>query len=119
MTARRTNDSLSASLDGENSPLDTIPQAKSSVPLSPTSAAISAPQSSSTVSTPVIAAGVHDPVLITAIVDAVKASLVVEKGPGSTFAGNSPGNSASVALQSASGGFPLHHPACLSKQGPF
>ena len=96
MTARRTNNSLAASLDrGENSPSDTLLHTKSSIPSSPASAANSAPQSSSTVSAPVVAAGVHDPTLIAEIVDVVKASLAAEKGPGSTSS-NLGGNSVSV-----------------------
>ena len=83
MTARRTNNSLAASLDGENSPSDTLLQAESLVPSLPTSAATSALQSPSTVSAPVVAASVHDPALIAAIVDAVKASLAAEKDSGS------------------------------------
>ena len=80
-TARRTNHSLAASLDGENWLPYTLPHAKSSVPSSPASAANSAPQSSSTVSAPVVAAGVDDPALIAVIVDAVKTSLAAEKKP--------------------------------------
>ena len=68
MTARRTNNSLATSLDGENSSSDTLLQAESS------GLANLAPQTSSTVSAPVVAA----------IVDAVKASLAAEKGPGSS-----------------------------------
>ena len=104
MTARRTNNSLAARLDGENSSLDTLLQAESSGPLSLASAANSAPQTSS-VSAPVVAADVHDPALIAAIVDAVKASLAAEKGPGSSSS-NLRGNSDSVELQAASGGVP-------------
>ena len=74
MTARQTNSSLAASLDGENSPSDTVLHAELSVPLSLASAAKSAPQKSSTVSTPVVTALVHDPALIAVIIDAVKAS---------------------------------------------
>ena len=118
MTAHRTNSSLAASLDGENSPSDTVLHTESSVPLSLASAAKSAPQKSSTVSTPVVTALVHDPALIAVIIDAVKASLVAEKGPGSTSS-NLHGNSISVELQTASGAFPPHHPACPSKRRPF
>ena len=103
MTTRRTNNSLAARLDGENSSSDTLLQAESSGPSSLASAANSAPQTSSTVSAPVVAAGVHDPALIAAIVDAVKASLAAEKGPGSSSS-NLRGNSDSVELQAASGG---------------
>ena len=67
MTARRTNNSLAARLDGENSPSDTLLQAESLVPLLPASAATSTLQSPSTVSAPVVAASVHDPALIAAI----------------------------------------------------
>ena len=74
MTAHRTNSSLAASLDGENSPSDTVLHAELSVPLSLASAAKSAPQKSSTVSTPFVTALVHDPALIAVIIDAVKAS---------------------------------------------
>ena len=81
MTTRRTNNSLAASLDGENSPSDTLLHAESSVPSSLASAANSAPRSSSTVSAPVVAAGVHDPALIAVIVDAVKSSLAGRKRP--------------------------------------
>ena len=115
MTARRTNNSLSASLDRENSPPDTLLHAQSSVPSSPDSAANSVPQSSFTVAAPVTTAGVHDPTQIATFVNAVKASLAAEKGPGSTSL-DSPGNTASVALQSAFGVFPPHCPACLSKR---
>ena len=114
MTARQTNSSLAASLDGENSPSDTVLHTESSVPLSLASAANSAPQTSSTVSAPVVAACVHDPALIAVIIDGVKASLVVEKGPGSTSS-NLRGNSISVELQAASGGIPTPSPS-LSKQ---
>ena len=79
MTARRTNNSLAASLDGENSSSDTLLHAESSGLLSLASAANSAPQTSSTIYAPVVAAGVHDPALIAVIVDAVKASLAAEK----------------------------------------
>ena len=71
MSTRRTNNSLAARLDGENSSSDTLLQAELSGPSSLASAANSVPQTSSTVSTPVVAAGVHDPALIAAIVDAV------------------------------------------------
>ena len=114
MTARQTNSSLAASLDGENLPSDTVLDAESSVPLLLASAANSAPQTSSTVSAPVVAARVHDPALIAVIIDAVKASLVAEKGPGSTSS-NLHGNSISVELQTASGGIPTPSPS-LSKQ---
>ena len=114
MTARQTNSSLAASLDGENLPSDTVLHAESSVPLSLASVANSAPQTSSTVSAPVVAAHVHDPALIAVIIDAVKASLVAEKGPGSTSS-NLHGNSISVELQTASGGVPAPSPS-LSKQ---
>ena len=103
MTTRRTNNSLAARLDGENSSSDTLLQAESSGPSLLASAANSAPQTSSTVSAPVVAAGVHDPALIAAIVDAVKTSLAAEKGPGSSSS-NLRGNSDSVELQAASGG---------------
>ena len=83
MTARRTNNSFAASLNGEISPSDPLLQAKSFVPSLPASVATSAQQSPSTVSAPVVAASVHDPALIAAIVDAVKTSLAVEKGSGS------------------------------------
>ena len=118
MTARQTNSSLAASLDGENLPSDTVLDAESSVPLLLASAANSTPQTSSTVSAPVVAARVHDPALIAVIIDAVKASLVAEKGPGSTSS-NLHGNSISVELQTAFGAFPPHHPACPSKRRPF
>ena len=73
-TARRTNNSLAASLDEETSA--PVPHAESLAgPSSLASAANSAPQTSSVVSAPVVAAGLHDPALIAAIVDAVKASL--------------------------------------------
>ena len=114
MTARQTNSSLAASLDGENSPSDTVLHAELSVPLSLTSAANSVPQTSSTVSDPVVAARVHDPALIAVIIDAVKVSLVAEKGPGSTSS-NLRGNSISVELQAASGGVLAPSPS-LSKQ---
>ena len=114
MTARQTNSSLAASLDGENLPSDTVLHAESSVPLSLASAANSAPQTSSTVSALAVAARVHDPALIAVIIDAVKASLVAEKGPGSTSS-NLHGNSISVELQTASGGIPAPSPS-LSKQ---
>ena len=52
MTARRTNNSLAARLDGENSSADTPLQAESSGPSSLFSAANSAPQTSSPVSAP-------------------------------------------------------------------
>ena len=80
-TALRTNNSLAASLDGENSLPYTLLHAKSSVPSSPASVANLAPQSCSTVSAPVVAAGVHDPALIAVIVDAVKDSLAARKKP--------------------------------------
>ena len=114
MTARRTNNSLAARLDGENSSSDTLLQAESSGPSSLASAANSAPQTSSTVSAPVVAAGVHDPALIAAIVDAVKASLAAEKGPGSSSS-NLLGNSDSVEPQAAFGGVPAPSPS-LSQQ---
>ena len=101
MTARRTNNSLAARLDGENS--DTLLQAESSGPSLLTSATKSAPQTSSTVSAPIVAAGVHDPALIAAIVDAMKASLAAEKGPGSSSS-NLHGNLDSVEPQVAFGG---------------
>ena len=84
MTAHRTNNSLAASLDGENLSSDTLPLADSAGPSSPASVANSVPQTSSTVSVPVVVAGVYDPALITAIVDVLKASLLAEKGPGSS-----------------------------------
>ena len=118
MTARRTNNSLAAHLDGENSSSDTLLQAESSGPSSLAPAANSAPQTSSTVSAPVVAAGVHDPALIAAIVDAVKVSLAAEKGPGSSSS-NLRGNSDSVEPQAALGVFPPHRPACRSKRRPF
>ena len=114
MTARRTNNSLAASLYGENSPSDTLLQAESFVPSLPTSGANSAQQSPSTVSAPVVAAGVHDPALIAPIIDAVKAFLVEEKGPGSTPS-TLHGNSVSVEPQAASGGVPTPSPS-LSQQ---
>ena len=109
MSARRTN-SLAASLDGKNSPSDTLPHAESSVPSSLASGANSGPQTSSTVSAPVVATGVHDPALITVIVDAVKASLAAEKGPGPTSS-NLRGNSVSMELQAAFGGVPTPSPS--------
>ena len=105
MTARRTNNSLAAHLDGENSSSDTLLQAESSGSSSLASVANTAPQTSSTVSAPVVAAGVHDPALIAAIVDAVKASLAAERGPGSSSS-NLRGNSDSVEPQAAFGGVP-------------
>ena len=78
ITARRTNNSLAASLDGENSLPYALLHANLSVPSSPASAANLALQSSSTVSALVVAAGVHDPTLIAVIVDAVKDSLAAE-----------------------------------------
>ena len=119
MTARRTNNSLAASLDrGENSPSDTLLHAESSIPSSPASAANSAPQSSSTVSAPVVAAGVHDPALIAVIVDAVKDSLAAGKSPGSTSS-NLHGNSISVELQAASGGIPAPSPSLYRQTATF
>ena len=94
MTARRTNNSLAASLDEENS--DPVPHAELLAgPLSLASAANSAPQTSSVVSAPVVAAGLDDPALIAAIVDAGKASLAAEKDPGPS-SGNSRGSAVSV-----------------------
>ena len=54
MTARRTNNSLAARLDGKNSSSDTLLQAELSGPSSLASTANSAPQTSSTVSAPVV-----------------------------------------------------------------
>ena len=118
MTARRTNNSLAARLDGENSSADTPLQAESSGPSSLFSAANSAPQTSSPVSAPVGAAGVHDPALISAIVDAVKASLGAEKGPGSSSS-NLRGSSDSVELQAASGGVPAPSPSLSQQTATF
>ena len=118
MTARRTNNSFAASLDGENSLPYALLHANLSVPLSPASAANLALQSSSTVSAPVVAAGVHDPTLIAVIVDAVKDSLAAEKGPGSTLS-NLHGNSVSVELQAASGGLPALSPSLSQQTATF
>ena len=118
MTTRRTNNSLAARLDGENSSSDTLLQAESSGPSSLASAANSAPQTSSTVSAPVVAAGVHDPALIAAIVDAVKASLAAEKGPGSSSS-NLLGNSDSVEPQAAFGGVPAPSPSLSQQTATF
>ena len=118
MTARRTNNSLAASLDGENSLPYTLLHANLSVPSSPASVANLALQSSSTVSAPVVAAGVHDPTLIAVIVDAVKDSLAAEKGPGSTLR-NLRGNSVSVELEAASGGVPTLSPNLSQQTATF
>ena len=118
MSACRTNNSLVASLDGENSPSDTLLHTESSLPSSLASAANSAPQISSTVSTPVVAAGVHDPALITVIVDAIKASLAAEKDPGPTSS-NLRGNSVRVELQAASGGVPAPSPSLSQETATF
>ena len=118
MTARRTNNSLAASLDGENSPSDTLLQAESLVPSLPASAATSALQSPSTVSAPVVAASVHDPALIAAIVDAVKASLAAEKGSGSTPS-TVHRNQVSVEPQAASGGVPAPSPSLSQQTATF
>ena len=118
MTARRTNNSLAARLDGENSSSGTLLQAESSGPSSLASAANSAPQTSSTVSAPVVAAGVHDPALIAAIVDAVKASFAAEKGPGSSSS-NLLGNSDSVEPQAAFGGVPAPSPSLSLQTATF
>ena len=112
MTARRTNNSLAASLDGENSSSDTLLQAELS------GLANSAPQTSSTVSTPVVAAGVHNSTLIAAIVDAVKASIAAEKGPGSSSS-NLRGNSDSVEPQAASGDVPAPSPSLSQQTATF
>ena len=112
MTARRTNNSLAASLDGENSSSDTLLHAESS------GLANSAPQTSSTVSAPVVAAGVHNSTLIAAIVDAVKASLAAEKGPGSSSS-NLRGNSDSVEPQAASGDVPAPSPSLSQQTATF
>ena len=118
MTARRTNNSLGASLDREISPSDPLLQAESFVPLLPASAATSVQQSPSTVSAPVVAASVYDPALIAAIVDAVKASLAAEKGSGST-----PSivhrNPVSVEPQAASGGVPAPLPSLSQQMANF
>ena len=114
MTARRTNNSLAAHLDGENSSADTLLPTESPGPSSLASVANTAPQTSSTASAPVV----HDPALIAAIVDAVKASLVAEKDAGSS-ASNLRGNVASAEPQAVLGAFPPHRPACHSKWRPF
>ena len=125
MTARRTNNSLAAHLDGENSSLDTLLQAESSGPSSLASVANTAPQTSSTAKALVVAAGVHDPALIATIIHAVKASLGAEKGPGSS-SGNLRGNFDSVEPHSVLGGIPAQSPSlsqqtanCLASGGTF
>ena len=118
MTAHRTNNSLAAHLDGENSSSDTLLQAESSGPSSLASVANTAPQTSSTVSAPVVAAGVHDPALIAAIVDAVKASLAAEKGPGSSSS-NLRRHSDSVEPQAAFGGVPAPSPSLSQQTATF
>ena len=112
MTARRTNNSLAASLDGENSSSDTLLQAESS------GLANSAPQTSSTVSAPAVAAGVHNSTLIAGIVDAAKASLAAEKGPGSSSS-NLRENSDSMEPQAASGDVPAPSPSLSQQTATF
>lgn len=89
--------SCSASFDSKTLQPDTLQHNKSS--------ATSSPASEATVSAPAISAGVNNPAPIALIVNTAKASLAAEKGPGST-SNNLPDNSASMALQSASGGVP-------------
>ena len=113
MTARQTNSSLAASLDGENSPSDTVLHAESSVPLSLTSTANSAPQTSSTVSAPVVTACVHGPPLIAVMIDAFKASLVAEKRPWFYL------EQFVWSYKQLLGAFPPHHLACPSKRRPL
>lgn len=97
MTAVQNNNSLSASFDSKTLQPEILLHTKSSVTLSPASEA--------TVSAAAISAGVNNPAPIALIINTVKASLAAEKGPGSTSS-NLPDNSASMALQSASGGVP-------------
>ena len=97
MTAVQNNNSLPASFDSKTLQPEILLHTKSSVTLSPASKA--------TVSAPAISAGVNNPAPIALIINTVKASLAAEKGPGSTLS-NLPDNSASMALQSASGGVP-------------
>ena len=118
MTARRTNNSLAAHLDGEDSSSDTLLQAESSGPSLLASVANTAPQTSSTASAPVVAAGVHNPALIAAIVDAVKASFAAEKGPGSSSS-NLHGNFDSVEPQGVLGGVPAQSPSLSQQTATF
>ena len=114
MTARRTNNSLAAHLDGENSSADTLLPTESPGPSSLASVANTAPQTSSTASAPVV----HDPALIAAIVDAVKASLVAEKDAGSS-ASNLRGNVASAEPQAVLGGVPAPSPSLSQQTATF
>ena len=109
MTACRTNNSLAATLDGENLSSDSFPYAESSGLLSLAFAANLEPQKS-----PVVAAGGHDPALIAVIVHAVMALLAAEKGPGPSSS-NLHGNSLSVEPQAASGGIPAPPPSLLQQ----
>ena len=118
MTARRTNNSLAAHLDGENSSADTLLPTESPGPSSLASVANTAPQTSSTASAPVVTAGVHDPALIAAIVDAVKASLAAEKDAGSS-ASNLRGNVASAEPQAVLGGVPAPSPSLSQQTATF
>ena len=114
MTARRTNNSLAAHLDGENSSADTLLPTESPGPSSLASVANTAPQTSSTASAPVV----HDPALIAAIVDAMKASLAAEKDAGSS-ASTLRGNVASAEPQAVLGGVPAPSPSLSQQTATF
>ena len=118
MTARRTNNSLAAHLDGGELVIGYPFAGRVIWSFTARFCGKHGATTSSTASAPVVAAGVQNPALIAAIVDAVKASFASEKGPGSS-ASNLHGNFDSVEPQGVLGGVPAQSPSLRSKWRPF